>query len=416
MTEKIKLLTISDMPLVNSGVAIQTRYIIQGLLATGKYKIVSLGAAISHKDQRPIRVSEYGDDWTVLPVSGYGDPNLIRHFLMNEGVDAIWIMTDPRFYTYLFEMSDEIRGRNIPLLYNHVWDNYPVPDYNKSYYESCDFIGCISKLTHDIVKTLVGEEKCQYIPHAVEYDVFKQFSQEEINKLRAEKLGENKDKFLFFYNSRNARRKMTSDIIKQYEMFLRVIGKDKALFLLNTNPHDQEGGNLDALAKMLGLTNQQVMFTGGGVQTNELVNLYNMADVTVNLSNAEGFGLSSLESLACGTPVISTKTGGLQDQNLDTETGEVFGVSIKPATKSIVGSQEIPYIYEDRVSDQDAINAFLKMYHMKQSDRYDLGTRAREFVMRNFDLQFVRDQWDLQIVKQIQRAKNRTKKVSLEVV
>jgi glycosyltransferase involved in cell wall biosynthesis len=416
MTEKIKLLTISDMPLVNSGVAIQTRYIIQGLLATGKYKIVSLGAAMSHKDYRPIRVSEYGEDWTVLPTKGYGDPNLMRHFLMNEGIDAVWIMTDPRFYSWLFDMSDEIRGRNVPILYNHVWDNYPLPDYNKPYYDSCDFIGCISKLTYDIVKTLVGEEKCQYIPHSVEYDVFKQFSQEEIDKLREEKLGENKNKFLFFYNSRNARRKMTSDIVKQYEMFLRVVSKDKALFLMNTNPRDQEGGNLEALVRMLGLTNQQIMFTGGGVPTNELVNLYNMADITVNLSNAEGFGLSSLESLACGTPVVSTKTGGLQEQNVDPETGEVFGVSIKPATKSIVGSQQIPYIYEDRVSDQDAVNAFLKMYHMKKQDRYDLGTRAREFVMRNFDLQFIRDQWDLQIVKQVQKAKNKTKKVSLEVI
>ena len=34
----------------------------------------------------------------------------------------------------------------------------------------------------------------------------------------------------------------------------------------------------------------------------------------MNISDAEGFGLATLESLACETPIIVNMTGGLQEQ------------------------------------------------------------------------------------------------------
>ena len=46
---------------------------------------------------------------------------------------------------------------------------------------------------------------------------------------------------------------------------------------------------------------------------------YNIADVTINISDAEGFGLATLESLSCGTPIIANMTGGLQEQVIGPE-------------------------------------------------------------------------------------------------
>ena len=42
--------------------------------------------------------------------------------------------------------------------------------------------------------------------------------------------------------------------------------------------------------------------------------LYNLADVTCCPSSAEGFGLSVMESIMSGTPVLASCIGGLQDQ------------------------------------------------------------------------------------------------------
>ena len=60
MTDKIKILTISDMPLSPSGVGTQTKYVIESLLKTGKYQVISLGGAIKHPKYDPIETEECG--------------------------------------------------------------------------------------------------------------------------------------------------------------------------------------------------------------------------------------------------------------------------------------------------------------------------------------------------------------------
>jgi glycosyltransferase involved in cell wall biosynthesis len=404
MTEKFKVVTISDHPLVSSGVGSQTRYIIEGLLATGKYTFRSIGGAIRHQDYRPQKIQDYGDDWIIYPVNGYGDENLVRQIMDHEKPDAIWFMTDPRFFGWLFAMSDEIRDRGIPILYYHVWDNYPVPDFNEQFYKSCDFIGCISKLTHDIVKTLGMEDCSDYIPHAVNSDIFTQFPMEKVLELKEQTLKSNKDKFIIFYNSRNARRKMTSDIVKTFKMFIDEVGKEKAFLLMHTDPFDKEGANLIEVARMLGIDASQIAFSSDRVPPEQMAVFYNVADVTINISNNEGFGLSCLESLSCGTPVIINKTGGLQDQPIDDE-GNEFGVIIEPATRTLTGSQEIPYILDDRVADEDVVEALKKMYKMTMKDRMEMGKQAREWTLKAFAMKNMVQKWDDALMKYIKEFK-----------
>jgi glycosyltransferase involved in cell wall biosynthesis len=404
--KKFKIVTMSDHPLVSSGVGSQTKYIIEGLLRTGRYQFRSLGGAINHADYRPQKLQEYGDDWIIFPTDGYGNETLMRDLLDVEKPDAIWFMTDPRFFVWLFNMSDEIRDRGIPLLYYHVWDNYPVPHYNKDFYNSCDFIGCISKLTYDIVCQLGMKDKSAYIPHAVNADIFKPFTKEEIVARRAEALGKNKDKFVIFYNSRNARRKMTSDVVKVFKQFLDKVGQDKAFLLMHTDPHDQEGADLFEVCKLLDLNPSQIAFSNQRVPPEQMAIFYNMADVTMNISNNEGFGLSVLESLSCGTPAIVNETGGLQDQIKD-ENGTEFGVSVKPATRSLTGSQQIPYILDDRNSDEDLVNALLKMYNMTWEERKELGKKAREWTEKAFSMKGLVTGWDEALTKYITRFKER---------
>ena len=66
-----------------------------------------------------------------------------------------------------------------------------------------------------------------------------------------------------------------------------------------------------------------------------LAAMYNMADCTVNISDAEGFGLATLESLSCGTPIIVNMTGGLQEQVISG--AEMFGVPLLPSSKLSLG-------------------------------------------------------------------------------
>ena len=163
MSKKLKVLTLSDHPLSPSGVGTQTRYICEALLKSGKFSIVSLGGAIKHSNYDPVTVDPYGEDWKVIPVDGYGNPEMIRSLIRNERPDFVWLMTDPRFWEWLWMMENEIRPL-CPIVYYHVWDNYPYPHFNAKYYESNDRIACISKVSHDIVKTVSPDVESVYMP------------------------------------------------------------------------------------------------------------------------------------------------------------------------------------------------------------------------------------------------------------
>jgi len=153
MSKKTKIFVISDHPFSPSGVGTQTRYFIESLISTGDYSFVCFGGAIKHQNYQPQQIDPYGEDWVVYPVDGYGSQETVRSVLRTERPDLLWFMTDPRFFPWLWEIEDEVRSL-IPMVYYHVWDNLPYPDFNKVWYDSCDHIACISKVTHDIVKTV----------------------------------------------------------------------------------------------------------------------------------------------------------------------------------------------------------------------------------------------------------------------
>src|SRR5260221_168487 len=106
---------------------------------------------------------------------------------------------------------------------------------------------------------------------------------------------ERADHFTTLFVSCNARRKMSSDILVSWEMFLDELEKSEghrnASILMHTDPLDPEGPNLHHVIDMLGIVNN-VVFSKDRVEFLQMNSLYNISDVVVNFSSAEGFGLS----------------------------------------------------------------------------------------------------------------------------
>ena len=393
MSEKIKILTISDHPLSPSGVGTQTKYIIEGMLKTGKYKFISLGGAIAHNDYTPISVDEYQGDWLVIPVDGYGNQEMIRSIIHRERPNILWFMTDPRFWGWLWAMENEIRPL-VPMIYYHVWDNYPYPKFNKAFYESNDKVVTISKVTHDIVSTVAPSVDEEYLPHTINTDIFNIHPEEQVKQFRLQSFPEdrNTDKFVVMFNSRNARRKQSGSLIYWFKAFLDKVGHDKATLIMHTDPKDPHGQDLNVIIKELGLLNGQIMLSQEKYPQEILAMMYNMVDCTISVSDAEGFGLSTFESLSCGTPIIVTMTGGLQEQVTNGE--EWFGIGLEPCSKAIIGSQEVPYIYEDRLSEKDVVDALVKMYNMTREERKEIGARGRKYVLENYSHENFVKRWN----------------------
>jgi len=398
--EKIKIFTISDMPLSPSGVGTQTRYVIEGLLRTGKYQFVSLGGAIKHQQYQPIKTEEWGDDWVIYPVDGFGSPDVIRSIIRNEKPALLWFMTDPRFYEWLWKIEDEIRPL-MPMVYYHVWDNYPYPVFNRKFYLSNDFIATISKVTDDFVKTVAPEVEREYVPHAVDSEVFKRITDEEMSHYKKKHFGDDKDKVTFFWNNRNARRKMSGSLVWWFKEFLDQVGHDKARLIMHTDPKDPNGPDLEAYVHELGLLKGEIMFSKAKVQPQDLAVMYNIADCVINISDAEGFGLATLEALSCETPIIVSMTGGLQEQVTDGK--DWFGVGIEPSSKAVIGSQQVPFIYEDRISKEDFLAAMLKIYNMTDKQRHKLGKKGRAYVEKNYNFENFHKSWERIIADVIEK-------------
>jgi len=398
--KKKKILVLSDHPLSPSGVGTQTKYMIEALLETGRYQFVCLGGAMKHNDYNPQKVDPWGEDWRIFPIDGYGSDEIIRSVLQKEKPDLLWFMTDPRFYGWLWEIENEVRA-NIPMVYYHVWDNYPAPEFNSTFYRSTDKIVSISKVTHDIVNIVAPEVENEYVPHAVDPAVFYKYkTAEELEKVKELRTritsvpgtaNINKNKKIFFWNNRNARRKQSGTLVWWFSEFLDEVGHDKACLLMHTDPRDPHGQDLPHIIEHIGANQGQVMLSTAKVSSIELANLYNAADFTLNISDAEGFGLSTLESLSCGTPIIVNMTGGLQEQV--TNGSDWFGWGIQPSSKSVIGSLQVPYIYEDRISQEDFHNTLKKALNISPKAYKKMSIKGREHISTNYSFQTYKDNW-----------------------
>lgn len=97
----------------------------------------------------------------------------------------------------------------------------------------------------------------------------------------------------------------------------------------------EERRKLQRLVKKLELT-ESVQFTGYITEA-EKIALFQKAWVFVNPSLREGWGITTIEANACGTPVVASKVPGLKDAIVDQETGILVPYGdIQAFTKHIV--------------------------------------------------------------------------------
>ena len=216
-------------------------------------------------------------------------------------------------------------------------------------------------------------------------------------------------KFIVFWNNRNARRKMSGDVIDSFKKFSDVVGRENCSLFMQTQTKDPEGQDLLAVAQKLKIDSNLIM-SEARVSPEDLNMFYNAADVTLNIANNEGFGLGTLESMMAGTPIVVQMTGGLQfqigdwwegrtdftdqdemtkfaKQRWQKKQGQWWGIPVFPASRSCTGSQPIPYIYDDRVSHEDVVKALKSLYDMGRPARKEIGLKAREWAKRAFNME-----------------------------
>ena len=184
---------------------------------------------------------------------------------------------------------------------------------------------------------------------------------------------------------------MSGSVLWWFNEFAEEVGPEKVQLIMHTDPKDQHGQDLEQIINHLEADDGRIVLSTQKVPPEILSILYNFADCTVNISDAEGFGLATLESLSCETPIIATMTGGLQEQVTDGENW--FGVGLEPSSTAIIGSQNVPYINEDRISRESFMQAMRKMYNMTPEERSELGKLGSQHVQKNYGFESFNKRW-----------------------
>jgi glycosyltransferase involved in cell wall biosynthesis len=414
--DRKKVLLICDDIRVHSGVATVAREIV--FHTSQHFNWVNLGGAINHPEAgKRLDLCQSTNEATGLtdasvfmyPVNDYGNPDLLRQIIKIEKPDAIMLITDPRYFIWLFSMENEIR-KHIPITYLNIWDDYPAPMYNKPFYEACDLLMGISKQTVNINK-LVLEEKAsskiiKYVPHGLNEEIFKPLDKKDPALVEFKKnLFKGKEyNFALFFNSRNIRRKQIPDTILAYRHFIDKLSIEQAkkcCLVLHTERISEHGTDLNAVIELLANGEQyNIIFTDAHFAPVQMNLLYNCTDAQILLTSNEGWGLSLTEALLVGKPIIANVTGGMQDQmrfvdefNKWLDFDEEFpsnhngtyrehgkwAYPVYPSNKSLVGSPMTPYIWDDRCTAEDAAEQIMNVY--LDENRIENGLAGREWAI-----------------------------------
>jgi glycosyltransferase involved in cell wall biosynthesis len=159
-------------------------------------------------------------------------------------------------------------------------------------------IAISSAAKKDLIDThSVEDSKIHVVPHGVDTDFFKPIELCQQNKIKRD------GKIYLLYVGALSKRKNLYSLIRAMKL-IQSRRIDVQLLLIGDG---DEKYRLQELVHALGL-GKNVQFLGS-VSQEYLLLMYNTADYVILPSYKEGFGMTVLEGLACGKPVIMTPVG-----------------------------------------------------------------------------------------------------------
>ena len=247
-------------------------------------------------------------------------------------------------------------------------------------------------------------EPTEVLYHGVDTEIFKPVTQEEKMQWRAE-LGVPHWEFVFISVGRNGNRKQQPRLLEAFKMMLEGISPEhrhKYGMILHTgdpaNTRGLGGWNLPLMVKELGLEGN-VTFSDidsnpiHGLTREQMAKLYQVGDCHVLATAGEGFGIPTIEAMACGLPVIlpdnSTARELIGKNNLSR------GILVKNDTFITGPTQGVKMSVvsvEDLAAQMSQMTAWTKK-------RKTMGKKAREWVVENCDWETLTDKLEAILIE-----------------
>ncbi|AKB16444.1 glycosyltransferase family 4 protein [Methanosarcina thermophila] len=206
-------------------------------------------------------------------------------------------------------VKDAIKNNNLTL-FSRIKDvsgenSLFLPLIEKRCLSSADILIAVSQFTKDqIIKNYnISSQQIEVVYNGIDIDNHN-FSEEDIKETKKKFGLENKIILLFVGRVDDPRKGLDTLL---YAM--KKILKNKDVFLLVVGKGDQ--GNARKLSEILKIKGN-VIFTGF-VDSNDLKKYYSLCDIYVCPSRLEGFGLTILEAMVAGKPIVATNVGAIPE-------------------------------------------------------------------------------------------------------
>lgn len=218
-----------------------------------------------------------------------------REILKKQGKDIPFITT--------------LHGTDITLVGK---DQTYAPVASFSINESDAITAVSNSLREETYRSFEIEKDIHVIPNFVDIQRFHQTDKEHFKKMLAPN-----DERILVHVSNFRKVKRVEDVVRVFELVHERM--PSKLLMIGDGPERQ---HIEELCRTLRVCND-IRFLGKQEHISEI---FSISDLFILPSLTESFGLSALEAMACGIPVISTNTGGLPEINVQGKTGYLSDV------------------------------------------------------------------------------------------
>ncbi|MFZ1320539.1 MAG: N-acetyl-alpha-D-glucosaminyl L-malate synthase BshA [Ignavibacteria bacterium] len=179
--------------------------------------------------------------------------------------------------------------------------------------QKSDGVTAVSKFLKDKTQQQYQIDKeIEVIPNFIDINKYKREDNEKTKCFR-KNFAKNDEKILTHTSNFRALKRV-QDVITIFNEVKQKV--DSKLMLIGDGPERSE---CERYSRELGIF-EDIKFMG---KQDALVELLSVTDLFFIPSQSESFGLSALEAMSCGVPVISSSVGGLPELNLHGETGYI---------------------------------------------------------------------------------------------
>jgi len=319
------------------------------------------------------------------------------HALRFDEIDTLlnlrfdWVISLGDYYQVdkIAEMGEDVTKRWIH------WLPISSEDIEDDFWERIRGPGHIVAMSQFGMRVLTkrGVSNVSCIPHGIEMETFKPLIMQEVDRIRRSQGIEGQ--FVVLYVGRNTKRKRVDHLLAIYAAMLQAAGNDSPIkFLLKTEEKfthisiTEHAAELDA---ELGTTlRDHYMIFEEDMTPKQLNELYNMAHVGISATGGEGFGLTTLECIATGVPMVIGKhstsaeivgESGQAGSLIDIEAGELDNPHGVEVARSIMSKEQ-------------AVDVLLEYYRRWESDEVPVRRVVRSQVSGRYSVNTMVDAWD----------------------